>query len=135
MLKRNPDLLGVEMINLFLKCWQRLSKPLKKYHLAKWAEACKPKRLGGLGMGCLKERNMALLRKWLWRFLDEGGSLCHSIISCRYGLGSNGVDCNSRSSCSMSLIWKNVIKIFPLFSPNTRFVIGGGLSIRFWKDL
>lgn len=86
-------------------------------------------------MGCLKELIMALLEKQLWRFLVEGGSLWHSIISCRYSLDLNGVDCNSHSSRSMSLIWKNVIKIFPLFSPNTRFMIGNGRLIKFWKDL
>lgn len=47
------------------------------------------------------------------------------------------MDCNSHPSCSMSLVWKkkNIIKIFPLFSPHTRFFIGNGRSIKFLKDL
>lgn len=47
----------------------------KNDHLVRWFEVCKPKELGGLGMGCLKERNTALLGKWFWRFLVEGESL------------------------------------------------------------
>lgn len=39
-----------------------------------------PKECGGLGVGRIKERNMALLGKWLWRIAVEQDSLWHSII-------------------------------------------------------
>lgn len=40
-----------------------------------------------------------------------------------------------RGSHSFSLIWKNIISLFPLFYPHVRFSIGSGLSIRFWKRI
>lgn len=33
------------------------------------------KENGGLGLGRLRERNVALLGKWLWKFSVEEGSL------------------------------------------------------------
>lgn len=53
----------------------------KKSHLVNWKVACCPKSHGGLGVGWLKERNMALLVKWIWRFSTEKGSFWHSFIS------------------------------------------------------
>lgn len=47
----------------------------KKDHLVKWDIVVKPKAQGGLGPSRLKEKNLALLGKWLWRFSTEEGSL------------------------------------------------------------
>lgn len=60
----------------------------------KWEVVLKDKEQGGLGLGRLKERNLALLGKWLWRFSMDQGSLWHSIILSRYGQDGNGWDCN-----------------------------------------
>lgn len=62
----------------FSKFRQRSSKPFNKFKrisygkvemrrriLGKWSRVCNPKKLGGLRMGHLKERNLALLGKWL----------------------------------------------------------------------
>lgn len=57
----------------------------KKMHLVKWEVACLPKEQGGFGVGRLKDRNVALLSKWIWRFSTEVGSLWHSIILNKYG--------------------------------------------------
>jgi len=40
----------------------------KKDHLVNWDELCRLKEFGGLGIGHLKERSLALLAKCLWRF-------------------------------------------------------------------
>lgn len=40
----------------------------KKDHLVNWEEISRPKLYGGLGIGHLKERNLALVARWLWRF-------------------------------------------------------------------
>lgn len=53
---------------------------VKKDHLVSWEVACRPKAQGGLGVGRLKDRNKALLAKWIWRFCTEKGTLQHSII-------------------------------------------------------
>lgn len=66
----------------------------KKDYLVKWDVVVKVKEKGGLGLGRLKERNLALLIKWLWRFSMEQGSLWHSIILSRYECDANGWNCN-----------------------------------------
>lgn len=53
----------------------------KKDHLVRWEDACRSKEYGGLGVGHKKEKNSIVLRKWLWRFLLEGGSLlCGNLL-------------------------------------------------------
>lgn len=52
----------------------------KNDHLVKWEEVCRSKAHGGLEIGSLKERNIALLLKWFCRFSTERDSLWHSII-------------------------------------------------------
>lgn len=37
-------------------------------HFVAWEQVCRPKELGGLGIGNIIKRNDALLEKWLWRF-------------------------------------------------------------------
>lgn len=43
----------------------------QKDHLVKWEIVVKSKEHGGLGLGRLKDRNLVLLGKWLWRFSKE----------------------------------------------------------------
>lgn len=107
----------------------------KKDHLVKWDNVCRPKEFGGLGIGHLNERNVAILGKWLWRFFNEVDSLWQSLIYNKYGMGPNGWDCSHRPSHSMSLIWRQVIKIYPLFLSHIRLVVDNGKTIKFWTDL
>ena len=44
----------------------------KRDHLVSWDVVCKPKSRGGLGFGKISVRNVAFLRKWLWRYPREG---------------------------------------------------------------
>ena len=50
------------------------------------------KRNGGLGLGNLKKKNVALLGKWLWRFPLEQQSFWAKIIKSKYDIQSNGWD-------------------------------------------
>lgn len=85
-------------------------------------------------MGVLKKGSL-LSVKWLWRFSRDHGNLWHSTILSKYGSHSNKWDVNSRIFTSMSLTWKNIISLLPLFLPFVRFSVGRGDSIRFWKYL
>ncbi|KAL8519040.1 hypothetical protein ACS0TY_010112 [Phlomoides rotata] len=50
-----------------------------------WEDICKDKGKGGLGIRDLGRFNLALLSKWVWRFLNEPGRLWARIIKSRYG--------------------------------------------------
>lgn len=82
----------------------------------------------------MKEKNIALLGKWLWRFSQEHGTLWYSIIQGRYGADANGWDCNRSLSRSHSLCWKHITQVSPLFYPHTHFLLDNCSKIRFWKD-
>lgn len=92
----------------------------------KWEDVWRPRKFGGLGIGHFKEINSAILGKWLWRFSCEEGNVWQSIIWHKYGVEPNGWDCLGCVSPSISLLWKRVIFLFPLFLPRIRFIIGDG---------
>ncbi|RVW71406.1 Uridylate kinase [Vitis vinifera] len=62
----------------------------KKDHLIRWDVVCRPNELRGLGFGKTSLRNIALLGKWLWRFLRERNGLWHKVIASIYGTHPNG---------------------------------------------
>ena len=66
----------------------------KGAHLVNWKTVSRPMNEGGLGIGNLDRKNMALLVKWLWRFPNEPNSLWHKVIRSKYGIHSNGWDTN-----------------------------------------
>lgn len=51
----------------------------------KWSEVVKPKGAGGLGLGDLRLKNVALLAKWWWRFGEEKEVLWRRVIVYKYG--------------------------------------------------
>ncbi|RVW19550.1 putative ribonuclease H protein [Vitis vinifera] len=107
----------------------------KRDHLVRWEAVCKPRVIGGLGIGKIPLRNRALLGKWLWRFPRESTSLWHQVILSIYGTHSNGWDANTIVRWSHRCPWKAIAQGFQDFSKYTRFIVGDGERIRFWEDL
>ena len=59
-------------------------------NLVAWDLLLKSKSRGGLGIGNLKKKNLALLGKWIWRLLLEQNSFWGTVIRSKYGLHPNG---------------------------------------------
>ncbi|RVW24487.1 putative ribonuclease H protein [Vitis vinifera] len=81
-----------------------------KPHLVSWKAICATKKEGGLGIRSLSTFNKALLGKWLWRFANENESF------------------GSKLSLAIRNGWEN-------FRSHSRFIIGDGTRVKFWKDL
>jgi hypothetical protein len=76
---------------LVLKNWDTFRKRMlwqggdntRKYHLVNWPTVCSPKDQGGLGILDLRNMNISLLTKWLWR-LETPDGLWQKIIRHKY---------------------------------------------------
>ncbi|WJZ91178.1 hypothetical protein VitviT2T_010276 [Vitis vinifera] len=140
-LKVNLEKSSIYGINLDQAHLSRLAVMLdwvgegKRDHLVRWDVLCKPKTIGGLGFGNISWRNLALLGKWLWRYLREGSALWHQVILSIYGSHSNGWDANTLVRWSHRCPWKAIAQVFQGFSLFTRYVVGNRERIRFWEDL
>ncbi|XP_071692610.1 uncharacterized protein [Rutidosis leptorrhynchoides] len=107
----------------------------------KWDSIMLPYGVGGLNIGSLKAKNLALLGKWWWRFRTEADTFWVKIIKSIYGReGGLGSSCSSRVGVGYSP-WKDVIKIGKDLdkygiSLNNSFVrcVGEGRDILFWED-
>ncbi|KAL4311206.1 hypothetical protein GQ457_01G023410 [Hibiscus cannabinus] len=54
-------------------------------HWLKWEMLCKPKVGGDLGLCNLRQKNRALLNKWIWRYGGENSSLWRKVVDAKYG--------------------------------------------------
>jgi hypothetical protein len=112
----------------------------KKICWVKWAEICRTKKEGGLGIRDLRILNLSLLGKWRWKLLMEGDDMWKRVVVAKYGggsVGNAGLDVENfsrgasvwcRDICRLDngLGWFNNVAIK---------VIGNGGTIRFWKDV
>ncbi|XP_057420852.1 uncharacterized protein LOC130714892 [Lotus japonicus] len=73
----------------------------KKIPRVSWANICRPKLEGGLGVRDLDLFNVALLGKWSWRMLHDHDQMWCKVLMSKYGKGHN-----SRASSW----WKDLLK-------------------------
>lgn len=51
-----------------------------------WDNIMSPKVFGGLGMGCIKMRNIGILLKWWWTFCGEDEPLWKKVLRSIHGI-------------------------------------------------
>ena len=111
----------------------------KKMTWIKWDKCLASKKDGGLGIGSIFGLNIALLFKWIWRFLNAQSDLWVHVIKCTHGR-HGGISSNSNNSLKRSpwgAILSSVNKLkhqgIDLFSLCSRKV-GNDLESLFWDD-
>lgn len=99
-----------------------------------------PRKLGGLAVGNLYHRNLALLFKWLWRFFSEKESLWKSVIQCKYKY-SNLLEITELQIPKSGGPWRNIcasilnnLEAKKLALTGIRKKIENGRSSFFWHD-
>lgn len=106
----------------------------------KWETVQLPRKLGGLSVGNLLHRNLALLFKWAWRLFSEPDSLWGKVIKSKYKyscyLSPSDLEVPSHGGP-----WKKIcgsILNHPLAKTLTlkglRKKVGNGLNTLFWID-
>jgi hypothetical protein len=103
----------------------------KKYRLTKWNIICRPKDQGGLGIEVLELKNKCLLSKWLFKLLHEDGvwqELLYNKYLSQLTLAAVKAKPND------SPFWKGLMRVKNDFFQRGHFIVGNGLTTRFWED-
>ena len=109
--------------------------------LVAWRQIALPKLLGGLSIGNLLHRNIAMLFKWIWRYFSCPKSLWRQVIQSKYNYPSSLLITELqipnkggpwRSICK-AILSHPIAKTFSL--SKTRKKIGDGASTSFWHEI
>ncbi|XP_071694404.1 uncharacterized protein [Rutidosis leptorrhynchoides] len=146
-LSLSPFLIAVEGLNFIIKrtCDVGLFNGVEvDQHMSwvTWDEVIRPYGLGGLNLGSLKNKNLALIGKWWWMFKTETDSLWVKVISSIYGPSGGLLGVSNLQSCSSKSTWSSIIAIgnqiedFGVtFKGSFVRKISDGTSISFWGDI
>lgn len=58
---------------------------MSKISWVSWSDVCKNKNIGGLGIRDLGSFNIVLIRKWMWRLINEPNSIWVTVLKSKYG--------------------------------------------------
>ncbi|KAJ0436408.1 putative RNA-directed DNA polymerase [Helianthus annuus] len=115
------------------------SSEIHKINWVAWERVASPVKLGGLGLQKLKDVNVALLSKWVWRFKNDQGSLWVKVINALHA----GYNDWSFLPVKKALggVWSKIVSVVnrPLSDsvPIRRLfkgIVGMGDKILFWLD-
>ncbi|MFS7958360.1 putative RNA-directed DNA polymerase [Helianthus anomalus] len=111
----------------------------RKLHWVAWDRVTTPIDMGGLGLSKLKEINIALMSKWIWRFRNDENSLWKAVIVSIHDTKRSwsSMPCNK----NMGGVWKAIVNELDKtqvggvrFHQNLKGIAGNGQCIRFWSD-
>lgn len=107
------------------------SKPTAR--LVKWDTTSLSICYGGLGIESLRQKNVALLTKWLWRFCKKDNAFRRCIIVAIYGLEDIAWATKVPNRGRSFRLWAGILKHKEFLNLVT-FLLGHGKNIRFWID-
>ncbi|KAM0009544.1 putative reverse transcriptase zinc-binding domain-containing protein [Helianthus debilis subsp. tardiflorus] len=112
---------------------------VNKIRWVKWEKVVGAKNMGGLGVGGIRELNLALLLKWWWRLKENPNQLWVKVVE--------SIHSNTKKVSQIPLkkgntgIWKNIAGIGEDFKKNgidiqrgLNSVVGNGEKTLFWQD-
>lgn len=100
----------------------------KKIHLVSWKKVTKPKNQGGLGLTTSRTKNLGLLTKLSWDFINKPNALWAQVLHQKY-LNRRGKSTNNRS-----ITWASMAQTEPFIKKGMRWVIHNGANTSFWLD-
>lgn len=110
------------------------SEESKRDHLVKWEVVSRSKHQGGLAVGNIVKKNIALTSKWLWRFPLESESLWHVVIKSKYGVLAKRWDAQPSSRILARCAWKFIAQGLEGFLGFISLLVGKGDRVCFWED-
>lgn len=101
-------------------------------HWYSWDRLCIPKKEGGLGFRDLEKFNQALLRKQVWRILQQPNSLVARLLKARYYPEGHILSAVVKTKASYA--WKSLLFGRDLLKQGMHFIIGNGSTVNMWSD-
>lgn len=109
-------------------------KGSKINHLVKWNLVIKPRIDEGLGFGGLKAKNLALLAKWGWRYLNEENSLWSQVVRSIHGKNTYNWHTARKTCYSLRSPWISISRTWLKVDALAYYKLGNGSRIAFWLD-
>lgn len=112
--------------------WWSTKQNNKGMHWIAWDKICVPLDKGGLGFCDLKNFNLALLAKQLWRILHYPSSLLARVLKARYFRHSNPLEVEKSNLPSYG--WRSMLAAKDLLKAGLRKTIGSVLNTKVWSE-
>ncbi|KAJ0535599.1 putative RNA-directed DNA polymerase [Helianthus annuus] len=110
-----------------------------KIKWVRWEKMAKPKKLGGIGVGAIRDFNLTMLSKWWWRYKDDPNQLWAKVIASFHSNANN--DKLIPYKKSIPGVWKDIGAMDGVLAKEgicirekLKVTVGDGASIIFWKD-
>ena len=121
-----------KLTSAIARFWWSTKQSNRGLHWVAWNKICLPTEKGGLGFRDLKNFNLALLAKQLWRLVQYPTSLLAKVLKGRYFRNSNPIDVEKASQ--PSYVWRSIMAAKPLLKSGLRKSIGSGYNTRVWDE-
>ncbi|KAL4297103.1 hypothetical protein GQ457_12G013590 [Hibiscus cannabinus] len=103
-----PDCIIDPLVSTIRNFWWSGKAKERGWAIVAWEKLCRPKAMGGMGFRNLKEFNVALLGKQVWRLYKERDTLCYKVLSAKYFRDGNIFDAELKERSSF--IWSAIYK-------------------------
>ena len=104
----------------------------RKMALISWKKLCLSKEKGGVGFRDLSAFNDALLAKQCWRIVTTPDSLAARVLKGKYFPRTSFWEAKVMTNASYT--WRSIVGAKELLAQGSRWIIGSGHNVRFWKD-
>lgn len=120
------------MVSLCRNFWWGQQGNERKLPLISWEKMCHSKEAGGLGLRDLGAFNTALLAKQYWRIVTNPESFVATILKGKYFPRTEFWEAKVPQNASYT--WHSIISARELLKEGSRWVVGNGRKVKFWKD-
>ncbi|XP_073265516.1 uncharacterized protein [Populus alba] len=112
----------------------------KKICNVRWSIISQPKNASGLGIGSLRDKNKALMFKWLWRFGSEESSMWKDVITSIYNTNYPTIILK-HPIAGTGTTWSRIVnhcvtdsRLQDIVKHQSIILVGNGKRIKFWLD-
>ena len=113
--------------------WWGDSENTRKIHWTSKNKLLKPKYEGGVGFKTLRDFNLAMLAKQIWRMHTTTNSLLPKCYKAKYFPRTTVLKATIGSSPSYA--WRSMHQSIWIINKGSCWKIGNGLKVRIWEDI